>query len=609
MEKEQKRKPKYGMFSCVAYIYKMLWKYERGLAFAAFFTVPLSLMMSALALYIPSIILHYLEKSDRFSTICLVIIGLLLADMLFSLANNIINEKTAHSEHYIISRMIYQRKCRIYDRDFYLSYDPEVKLLDERARNAIQNNHTDAVHFPMDFVNLVATVLKFFLFGSVVSLLNPWIILLLITGCVVNFILSAWERKRNYETQDERNKIRKKLNYLSMHLSRDFQFGKEIRIYHFSDYLSLLAKKLQGEYRVEREKVELRSLASAIVSFLIVFVRDSVAYGFLIYKAISGEIDAAQFVLYFSAITSTSELLSSILGTWSHISEGTLQISDYREDLEVQDKLNRGEGIPLPQGAFSIEFKHVSYKYPKSEKYVLENISFKIEAGEKIALVGLNGAGKTTLTKLMCGLCVPTEGEILIDGHNLSEYNRDEMYTLFGLVPQDYHLLPVSISKNIAVMDEEDKIDRDRLTYCIEMAGLTEKIASLPMGTDTPLNRQVNPDGIELSGGEIQKLLLARLLYRHTQCMILDEPTAALDPIAENRMYHKYNEITSDTTSVFISHRLASTRFCDRIFFLDGARFAEVGTHEELMAAGKKYRELFDIQSKYYREGADKDEE
>lgn len=609
MEKEQKRKPKYGMFSCVAYIYKMLWKYERGLAFTSFFTVPLSLMMSALALYIPSIILHYLEKSDRFSTICLVIIGLLLADMLFSLANNIINEKTAHSEHYIILRMIYQRKCRIYDRDFYLSYDPEVKLLDERARNAIQNNHTDAVHFPMDFANLVATVLKFLLFGAVVSLLNPWIILLLITGCVVNFILSAWERKRNYETQDERNKIRKKLNYLSMHLSRDFQFGKEIRIYHFSDYLSLLAKKLQGEYRVEREKVELRSIVSAVVSFLIVFVRDSVAYGFLIYKAISGEIDAAQFVLYFSAITSTSEVLSNILGTWSHISEGTLQISDYREDLEVQDKLNRGEGIPLPQGAFSIEFKHVSYKYPKSEKYVLENISFKIEAGEKIALVGLNGAGKTTLTKLMCGLCVPTEGEILIDGHNLSEYNRDEMYTLFGLVPQDYHLLPVSISKNIAVMDEEDKIDRDRLTYCIEMAGLTEKIASLPMGTDTPLNRQVNADGIELSGGEIQKLLLARLLYRHPQCMILDEPTAALDPIAENRMYHKYNEITSDTTSVFISHRLASTRFCDRIFFLDGARFAEVGTHEELMAAGKKYRELFDIQSKYYREGADKDEE
>ncbi len=217
----------------------------------------------------------------------------------------------------------------------------------------------------------------------------------------------------------------------------------------------------------------------------------------------------------------------------------------------------------------------------------------------------LNGAGKTTLTRLMCGLLLPTEGEILLDGHTVFEYNRDELYTLFGLVTQDYNLLPVSIAQNIACVDEDEEIDRERLEQCIRSAGLEDKVAALPAGAATPLNRQVNQDGVELSGGEAQKLLLARVLYRNPRCVILDEPTAALDPIAENRMYCRYNEISAQSTSIFISHRLASTRFCDRIFLLDGAVIAEEGTHEELMAAGKKYRELFDLQSRYYKEDAE----
>lgn len=155
---------------------------------------------------------------------------------------------------------------------------------------------------------------------------------------------------------------------------------------------------------------------------------------------------------------------------------------------------------------------------------------------------------------------------------------------------------------------EDEKIDRARLAHCIELSGLTEKIASLPKGADTPLNRELNRDGTELSGGETQKVLLARLLYKKTSCIILDEPTAALDPIAEDRIYRRYREIASHATSVFISHRLASTRFCDRIFLLDGAQFAESGTHEELMAAGGKYKELFEVQSKYYKEGGKDDE-
>ena len=240
-------------------------------------------------------------------------------------------------------------------------------------------------------------------------------------------------------------------------------------------------------------------------------------------------------------------------------------------------------------------------RYLHCSKIIAEE-GMVVRRGETIALVGLNGAGKTTLTMLMCGLFMPDEGEVLLDGHPLTDYNRDEIYALFGFVPQNYHLLPVSIARNIASAMTDDEINREKLEYCIETAGLAEKIASLTNGADTLINREVNCDGIELSGGETQKLLLARLLYKNPPCIILDEPTAALDPIAEDRMYRRYNEIAANATSVFISHRLASTRFCDRIFLLDGASFAEVGTHDELMETSDIYRDIYRSQLK---EGGD----
>ena len=613
-QKEPKRKPKYGMFSCVGYIYHLLWKYDRGLAFTGILTVPVSLILSAIGLYTPSVILSALDTADRFSFIALVIVGLLLAKLLFELSNSILNTKIGNSEHYVLLRMMYMWNCRQRDRDWYLDFEPEIQKMNERADKAIQNNHTAGVHFPMDFSNMLSQILNFLLFGSVISLLHPVIIILLAIGCALNYFMSKWVRKKNWSERDIRNDLGKKIDYSTFGMSRDFKYAKDVRLYTMQKPLHERLENLFALRLNEQKKLEWRGILNAVENFLVVLIRDGAAYAFLIYNAIQGEVDASAFVLYFSAITSMSELMTGILETINKVQDGAMQISDFREAMEIPDRLNRGEGIPAPKLPFTIEFRNVSFKYPLGEKKVLDNISFRIEAGERIALVGLNGAGKTTLTMLICGLFLPDEGEILLDGHSLTDYNRDEMYALFGFVPQNYHLLPVSIARNIASAMTDDEIDREKLAYCIETAGLSEKIASLPNGAETPINREVNRDGIELSGGETQKLLLARLLYKNPPCIILDEPTAALDPIAEDRMYRRYNEIAARATAVFISHRLASTRFCDRIFLLDGAKLAEVGTHDELMTRGGKYRELFDIQSKYYREnsngeGAKKDEE
>lgn len=601
--KKTKRKAKYGMFAGVKYIYQILWRHARSQVFLGITIVPVTLVLSALALYMPSLILAKLEKTNRFSSVALIILGLLLVKLLFELANDVIKNKSQYAEMHVLHVLDYMRQEKKKDRDWHYEYDPEIKRMDERARKACGNNHAAGVHFPLDFANMVAAVLKFFLFGSVISLLHPFIILMLAFGCLINYIMGRWERSSRWNDRDIRNVLDKKISYSVFDVAQKSQYAKDIRLYSMVDVLKERMKNLFEQQRKLNEKLEHRKLLVDAVRFLVVLIRDSVAYGFLIYKAIRGEMNASSFVLYFAAITSMADLMSSILQTFEQISEGALQLSDFREAMELEDKLNRGDGIPVPIAPFTIEFRNVSYQYPEGEKKVLDHVSFKINAGEKIALVGMNGAGKTTLTMLMCGMLLPDEGEILLDGHTLYEYNRDQMYGLFGFVPQEFHLLPVSIAQNIASVMRNEEIDYVKLECCVEMSGLTEKIASLPNGVKTPLNREVNEDGVDLSGGEIQKLLLARLLYKKPLCMILDEPTAALDPIAEDQMYRRYNEIAECATAIFISHRLASTRFCDRILLLDNANFIEEGTHEELMLAGGKYRELFDVQSKYYREG------
>lgn len=604
-QKEPKRKPKYGMFSCVGYIYRILWKHERRLAFVGIVTVPISLGLAALALYMPSAMIAVLEASDRFSYIALVIAGVLLAKLLFDIAHCIIHTKISYAEHYVLSWLRDIRRTRKYDRDWYLRYDPEVDKLDDRALEALGNSRSAGVHFPMEFSEMVTQILKFLLFGSVISLVHPAIILLLALGTAINAMMSRWQRNNARERLDVRNALNKKTSYLTFKMAKDFKYAKEIRMYHMADAIRGRLQELFSLSEKENKKMEHAGLLTSVIGFLVVLLRDGVAYAFLIAKALQGEVDASSFVLYFSAIGAMSGLMSGILGTCNRVLDGALQISDCREELEIPDRLNRGQGIPIPRKPFSIEFKHVSYKYPQGERKVLDHVSFRIEAGEKIALVGLNGAGKTTLTMLMCGLLLPDEGEILLDGHSLMAYNRDEMYSLFSIVPQAYNLLPLSIAQNITAAASDDAIDYEKLDRCLKLSGFDKKVETLARGIHTPLNRRMNPDGIELSGGEAQKLLLARLLYRDPLCLILDEPTAALDPIAEDSIYRKYHEVASAATSVFISHRLASTRFCDRIFLLDGAALAETGTHEELMLRNGKYRELFDVQAKYYRENAD----
>ncbi len=250
---------------------------------------------------------------------------------------------------------------------------------------------------------------------------------------------------------------------------------------------------------------------------------------------------------------------------------------------------------------YELQLEDVSYRYPGAEKNTIAHMSLTLHPGENLAIVGLNGAGKTTLVKLICGFLDPTGGRVLLNGQDIRQYNRRDYYKLFEAVFQDFSVLSCTVAENVA--QAMDGIDEEKVRYCLDQAGLTEKITSLPAGIKTHVGRDVYLDGVEFSGGQTQRLMLARALYKDAPILVLDEPTAALDPIAEDDIYQKYNEMTRGRTSLFISHRLASTRFCDRILFLENGRVVEEGTHDQLMAQNGGYAKLFAVQSKYYKEG------
>lgn len=610
-EKEQARKPKYGIFYCIKWLVRRMWQWDRSLIWSSVALIPLSVLLYAIGLYTPSIILDSLQTNEDFSQIALIITVLLCATLFFNLVKDFVSLKRTHAENRNAYLFHFELAKADLQKDFFLNYDPEYLKLHDRAMEILGNSADGSPGlFVIRFSDMVANVLCFVLFGSVISMLSPWILVLLVVGSLITMLPRRYQQDRDHEERDERNANSRKMNYLAWHLSNEPKAAKDIRLYEFTPFLDdKIHSVIREHIRLLRHQQRNRSLSS-YVSFGVGFLRDGCAYLFLIWNAVQGNLSSAEFVLYFNAIARLSSFIDGIVQYIGSAHEAALGTSDCIAYLdENHNKMNRAAGIPLPKGRpLSIEFRHVTYQYPKGEQPVLKDISFQIAAGENISLVGLNGAGKTTLAKLMCGLILPDEGEILIDGHPLGEYNRDELYTLFSMVPQRYTVLPTTIAENVAFL-ERSEIDGPLLWDCLEKAGIADKIRSLPKGIDTPMNKQFDEDAVNFSGGEMQKLLLARAIYRDACILILDEPTAALDPIAEDRMYQNYRELTGKSTSVFISHRLASTRFCDRIYLLDGAHLAESGTHEELMALGGRYQELFDIQSKYYKEGGDSHEE
>lgn len=427
--------------------------------------------------------------------------------------------------------------------------------------------------------------------------INILMILIILATCAAEFFLLKNLNKMDNSVKDERSGLFVRFDYYYS-LSKDLNAAKDIRLYGFGDYFLLsFAKCIAGLEKLVSKYMR-KSAETVGTRALLNLVRELVAYAYLTYLVCQSRLSVSDFIFYFGIITGFSNWIMNAVYMYSNIERCCNDCAAFREFVESDDENTDKPNVDFKE-VDSVEFKNVSFSYPSAEKSTIKNMSFKVNKGENIAIVGENGAGKTTAVKLLCGLYYPTDGDILINGKSSRDFSRESYFDLFSAVFQDYNFLPLSIAENVCANSD---YDRSRLFYAFEKSGIADKINSLEKKENTFMVKDVYSDAADFSGGEKQKLLLAKAIYKNAPVLILDEPTAALDPIAENELYLKYNEMTENKISFFISHRLSSTRFCDKILFIKDGTVAESGTHDELMALKGSYYRMYQLQSYYYKE-------
>lgn len=504
-----------------------------------------------------------------------------------------------HRLRHVLQGRILEKMCRTAYSDLE---DPDYQLMVERSRQLYWHWDRD-VRACIDLSSVfLARGICLLLSSGILAMLHPAVVAVMLLGSWLQWRAERWDAAWVKKHRDLWQPTERRIDYITGRI-REFSYAKDMRLYAVHRWLLPKYAGFMAERRGWNKKTLRHNMKAMGVSRMVELVKQAAVYGFLIRGVLAGSIGADDFVLYVGLALQISRMLSEAARGLGELKQSVLSISDYRKMLQRKDSTARAEGqtpVLEPGRTPEIRFSHVSFTYPGAERAALRDIHFTIRPGEKIALVGLNGAGKTTLVKLLCGLYEPTEGEILADGHSSVEWDLESWYGLFSAVFQDVEVLPATVAENVAACPPEE-MDRERVRECLRRAGLLETVEKLPRGMDTCLQKEMFRDGVNLSGGETQKLLLARAVYREAPLLILDEPTAALDAIAENQMYGRYSELTEGKTSVFISHRLSSTRFCDRILMLEGGRIVEEGSHEQLMAKKGSYYNLFQVQSHYYQ--------
>lgn len=433
--------------------------------------------------------------------------------------------------------------------------------------------------------------------GALIIKINFFIVLLIVASCAVEFFILKDLFLKEDETYGEASKYLNRFNYF-YRLCKDGSAAKDIKLYSLSDYFVKSLAFAMYETEKVYSKLSHQDAAADFLRALLNLVREAIAYFYLVYLVTKGQIGVSDFVFYFGVVTGFSNWVRGLILSVINIGKSCKECEAFIAYINSGDTAEKGKKL-CSKEVNSIEFKNVSYKYPSAENETIKNINLKFSYGEKIAVVGENGAGKTTLIKLLCGLYGATSGKILLNGEDISGFSKESYFDLFAPIFQDYYFLPMTVAQNICATAE---YDAEKLNLAFENAGIAEKINSLPEKENSLMDSRVYNNAVDFSGGEKQKLLLAKAVYKDAPVLILDEPTAALDPIAENELYLKYNELTRGKLSFFISHRLSSTRFCDRILFMSNGRITEEGTHEELMAAKGAYYRMYNTQSYYYKE-------
>lgn len=482
--------------------------------------------------------------------------------------------------------------------------NPEQLTRIELADKSIRNPRQGAGGIILTMLGLFGGIISSIGFLGLMSTLSLGIMIILFILVSLSFYFNSiaadfeettWNKVGNYERQ----------YFQTTNIMTDPSYGKDIRLYSLIDVLESYCNKLILQFKIISKSVSKKNFQMDGAIAVINIFRDLIVFGYISNLLLKDQIDASQFFLYTTGMTSLVVVLQESMKQISSIRKESNRfvhfinlMEEENENLkQVVDRMDLAD--ILDSSSVTIDIVNVSFSYPKANTNVLENLNLSIKSGEKMALVGENGSGKSTLIKLLCKFYKPDSGVIYLNGIDINEIPEHIYWDKIGVVFQDAMVFPFSIKDNITL---EEEVDENRLRNAIDDSSMKEIISGLSNGLDTVLLRILDDDGLDISGGQRQKLYLARALYKDNKFLMLDEPTAALDPLAEAALYEQYHLLTKEKTSLYISHRLSSTKFCDRVAYLKNGKITELGTHDELMNLNGDYKELFQIQAKYYKD-------
>lgn len=584
------------------FLAKESWRWDKRILVFLGITVLTGTLLPLFGIYLPKVAVDLLVQQAEPVQVLKVLGGMVGCLLILQGMHGYLS-KRAYFHHnecrntFFVQRLfLVSLQCK-----YSLAEDGDFYKLYRRAINSVRSGDASGTSVFFDQIPKAVTgVACFFLYSGILARLHVLVIVFLLLTSLVTYFFRHRENVCYQRTRDDYAMAEKRL-YYTIGECGNSQAGKDIRVYNMKTWLTGQIQRFQGE---EREILKIRrrkEYQTHLVNCGLNFLRDGFAYAYLIVETVQGRIGMGDFMLFFGAITGFSTWVTGLVDQMSAIKTANVKMNDLRTFLDVPpEDAERGEcELPDLPGGVEIEFEHVSFYYPGSKKEVISDLSFQIGKGEHVALVGLNGAGKSTLLKLMMGMYEPSGGSIRINGADITKLRKKDIYRLYSAVFQDTMILPAMIDENIALRPKRD-VDRKRVEEVLRLAGLEEDFAGRNITPDSYMTDRLVEDGVYLSGGQEQKFLLARALYKDAPVLLLDEPTAALDPLAEQEVYESYQRLCANKTALFISHRLASTQFSDWIMFLQNGRIIERGSHEELLKAGGEYARLYELQSHYY---------
>lgn len=584
-------------FKVLSHFLKLTHKITKGYIPLLIVTAVFGSVAPFLAIIMPKYIIDELLGEKRVKWFVCYVLLLILGNFVINIMNQILSCKMELARIKLNNGFQLHLGEHIMNMDYENLEDP--KILDMKEQAIFPINNQGAIWRMLDAIlNLVRLSITIIGLTTIISMLNPLIIVAFIGMTLLSGLINKKGQKVQFELSRRLIPLNRKFGYY-YNLFADFSMGKDMRIYNLAPFVG----KKVDDYVDDSVSYLSKSMSTSGkylgYNKIILMAEMILLYAYIVMQVIGSKIGIGDFSMYIAAGNNFTDSINAFSDNFVQFRQMCHYLDSFVIFEQIPSRGVSGTELIKKTNEYTIEFKHVYFKYPRSDKYTLKDINLIIHPGEKLSVVGQNGAGKTTFIKLLCRLYVPDKGEILLNGVNINELDYKEYMDLLSVVFQDYKLFSFSLKENIT-FDKAESVEDDLVLKVIDNVGLSEKVSELEKGINTSLYKNFDKEGTELSGGQAQKLAIARAVYKNAPVIVLDEPTAALDPYAEYEIYTSFNKLIGDNMAIYISHRLSSCKFCDKIAVFDDGQLIEYGNHKELVDNKGKYATMWDAQAMYY---------